>query len=314
MPHRMRIGPPILRIRDIDTTLAFYENRLGLQAKKRYQEHDKDQQKDDGCNNLIYELSFRHKQSSSSSYEPLTILKHDPGARIPSPRSAGLFHFAILVPDRKSLASTYIALRNSGVEYDGFADHLVSESLYLRDPENNGIEIYRDRPSIEWPRDDKGHIIMDTLPLDLNSLLSEMNNNNDNEEKDNAEAFPARARIGHIHLKVTNLERSIKFYHEKIGLDITVDWSSMGATFFSAGGIYHHHIAINTWNSLNGESHMNGKDAGLESFTLIIPDKSYINTLAQRIFGSSFSYTSTTISGQLLILDPDGIQFMIRSE
>jgi catechol 2,3-dioxygenase len=209
---------------------------------------------------------------------------------------------------------------NSGVEYDGFADHLVSESLYLRDPENiftenNGIEIYRDRPSTEWPRDDNGHIIMDTLPLDLNSLLSEMNNNNDdNEEKDNAEAFPAGARIGHMHLKVTNLERSIKFYHEKIGLDITVDWSSMGATFFSAGGIYHHHIAINTWHSLNGESHMNGKDAGLESITLIIPDKSYINTRAQRIFGSSSSYTSTTISGQLLILDPDGIQFMIGSE
>jgi catechol 2,3-dioxygenase len=310
----MRIGPPTLRIRDIDTTLAFYENRLGLQAKKRYQEHYKDQQKDDGCNNLIYELSFRNKQSSSSSYEPLTILKHDPGARVPSPRSAGLFHFAILVPDRKSLVSTYIALRNSGVEYDGFADHLVSESLYLRDPENNGIEIYRDRPSIEWPRDDKGHIIMDTLPLDLNSLLSEMNDDDHEEEKDNAEAFPAGARIGHMHLKVTNLERSIKFYHEKIGLDITVDWSSMGATFFSAGGIYHHHIAINTWNSLNGESHMNGKDAGLESFTLIIPDKSYINTLAQRIFGSSISSISTTISSQLLILDPDGIQFMIRSE
>jgi catechol-2,3-dioxygenase len=111
MPHRMRIGPPILRIRDIYTALAFYENRLGLQAKKRYQEHDKDQEKDVGCNNLIYELSFRHKQSSSSSYEPLIILKHDPGARIPSPRSAGLFHFAILVSDRKSLASTYIALK-----------------------------------------------------------------------------------------------------------------------------------------------------------------------------------------------------------
>ncbi len=141
MPDRMRIGPPILRIRDIGTALAFYENRLGLQAKKRYQEHDKHQQKDDGCNNLIYELGFRHKQSSSS-YEPLIILKHDPVAKIPSPRSAGLFHFAIRVPDRKSLTSTYIALRNSGVEYDGFADHLVSESLYLRDPENNGIEIY----------------------------------------------------------------------------------------------------------------------------------------------------------------------------
>lgn len=321
----MRIGPPVLRIKNIDAVLAFYENSLGLQANKRYQDHDQEQEKDkDGDNNsLIYELGFKHKEplsSSSSSQEPLIILKHDASARIPSPRSAGLFHFAILVPDRKSLASTYIALINSGVQYDGFADHLVSESLYLRDPENNGIEIYRDRPSTEWPRDDRGHIIMDTLPLDLKSLLSEINNKNDNdkEEKNNAKAFPAGARIGHMHLKVTNLERSIKFYHEKIGLDITVDWSSMGATFLSAGGRYHHHIAINTWHSLNGESHMNDEDAGLESFSLIIPDNSYINVLAQRIYGSSFSSAisnSTHATGnQILVSDPDEIQFMISSE
>jgi catechol 2,3-dioxygenase len=320
----MRIGPPVLRIKNIDAVLAFYENSFGLQANKTYQDQDQEQEKDkDGDNNsLIYELGFKHKEplpSSSSSQEPIIILKHDASARTPSPRSAGLFHFAILVPDRKSLASTYIALINSGVQYDGFADHLVSESLYLRDPENNGIEIYRDRPSSEWPRDDHGHIVMDTLPLDLKSLLSEINNKNDydTEEKNNAKAFPAGARIGHMHLKVTNLERSIKFYQEKIGLDITVDWSSMGATFLSAGGRYHHHIAINTWHSLNGKSHMNGEEAGLESFTLIIPDNSYINLLAQRIYGSSFSSAisnSTHARGnQILVSDPDEIQFMIRS-
>jgi catechol 2,3-dioxygenase len=187
VPNRMRIGPPVLRIRDIDAVLAFYENSLGLQANKRCQD------KDDN-NSLIYELGFKHKEelsSTSSSREPLIRLKHDASARIPSPRSAGLYHFAILVPDRKSLVSTYIALINSGVQYDVFADHLVSESLYLRDPENNGIEIYRDRPSTEWPRDDHGHIIMDTLPLDLKSLLSEINNKNDNEkeEKNNAKHF-----------------------------------------------------------------------------------------------------------------------------
>jgi catechol 2,3-dioxygenase len=310
--------------------LAFYENRFGLQARKKYRRGDQKQEKDNDLNNLIYELGFKYKQSLSSpscSQEPILMLKHDPSARIPSPRSAGLFHFAILVPDRKSLASTFIALRNSGLEYDGFADHLVSESLYLRDPENNGIEIYRDRPSIEWPRDDKGHIIMDTLPLDLNSLLSEMNDNNgdekDKEKKNNnVKAFPTGARIGHIHLRVTNLKRSMKFYHGKIGLDITVDWSSMGATFFSAGGIYHHHIAINIWHSLNGESHMNGKDAGLEGFALIIPNnKSYISRLAHSIDdGSSSFFSSTDITdseqareNQLFVSDPDGIQFIIKS-
>ena len=314
----MRVGPPVLRVRNIDTAMAFYENSLGLQVNRRNPGVD-----DNG--NPIYELGFKHNISSSSSsfssHDPLLILKHDPNAkrRKSSLHSggagAGLYHFAILVPDRKSLASTYLELKNSGIQYDGFADHLVSESLYLRDPEDNGIEIYRDRPANEWPRDTEGHIMMDTLPLDWNSLLAEMNNNNKKEEqRNNAKAFPTGARIGHIHLRVTNLERSIKFYHEKIGLDITVDWRSMGAAFLSAGG-YHHHIGMNTWHSLNGEAHISG-EAGLEYFTIIIPDRSFVNTLALRIQHSSTTTNSKQIDGNQLLLfsDPDGIQLLIRSQ
>ena len=121
--------------------------------------------------------------------------------------------------------------------------------------------------------------MMNTLTLDLNSLLAEITTE---ELKDNAnKAFPTGARIGHIHLRVTSLERSIKFYHQKIGLDITVDWSSMGAAFLSAGG-YHHHIGMNTWFSLNGKGHLNG-EAGLDYFTLIIPDRPFVNSLASRM-------------------------------
>jgi catechol 2,3-dioxygenase len=300
----MKIGCPALRVRNIDKVLAFYENSLELQVSRRYH-------MDDGNADLVYELDVKHK-SSLSINGPLLIIQHDPNAKNVSQTTAGLFHFAILVPDRKSLASTYLAVRNSGVRYDGFADHLVSETLYLRDPENNGIEIYRDRPSIEWPRDKEGHIMMDTLPLDLNSLVSEELNK---EERGNAEAFTSGARIGHIHLKVTNLERSIKFYHEKLGLDITLDLSTMGAAFFSAGG-YHHHIGINTWNSLGGEIHTNG-EVGLEYFTIIVPDKSSINAIKSNIrdpVSSEQQKKQRVDKNQFFVSDPDGIQIVINSE
>jgi catechol 2,3-dioxygenase len=266
-----------------------------LQVKRRHQ--------DDNDGYTVYELD-----SVQIDYpeESLLQLYHDPNAKNPFSHSADLFHFAILVPNRKSLAFTYLTLKNSGVHYDGFADHLVSESLYLRDPENNGIEIYRDRPARDWPRDAEGNIMMDTLPLNLQSIVSEMNRLEDK----NVIAFPDGARIGHIHLRVTNLENSIKFYHEILGLDITVDWTSMGAAFLSAGG-YHHHVGVNTWHSMNGEDHSSDV-LGLENFTITISDIPSFNKLRSAI---KSHYTSSdqqqrkqsSDENQLMVSDPDGI-------
>jgi catechol 2,3-dioxygenase len=304
MHSGMRIGSPVLRVKNIDRILRFYEERLGLQMNRRYQVGDDD----GGGDNLVCELGSKQK---SMSNESILILHHDPNAKNAPLRSAGLYHFAIVVPDRKSLALTYLAIRNSGLQYDGFADHLVSESLYLRDPENNGIEIYRDRQASEWSHDNEGHINMDTLPLDLNSLVSELNK----DEKETAKAFPTGARIGHMHLRVTNLQRSIKFYHEKIGLDITSDWSSMGAAFLSAAG-YHHHIGMNTWHSLNGQVHGNG-ETGLENFTIAIPDRTSFNTIESIINRHASSEQQTkqkTDRNQFLIFDPDGIQIVFKAE
>jgi len=196
---RVRIGPPLLLVKDIDRELRFYGEYFDLQPIRKYQDHHVG-------GGFIYDLGFRHLLDSSGSI-PLISLQHSPDAKIPSPRSAGLYHFAMLLPDRAELAAAYLALKRSGMRFDGFADHLVSESLYLHDPENNGIENYRDRPSEEWPRDTEGHLVMDALPLNLQSLLSET----DKGESNNKIQFPKGGIIGHIHLRVTNLERSIRF-------------------------------------------------------------------------------------------------------
>lgn len=296
-----KVGSPVLRVRDIDKIVAFYETKLGLKVKRRHQ---------DDYGNAVYELGFVHIDYPEDS---LLQLHHDPNAKNASPHSAGLFHFAILVPNRESLVSTYLALKNSGVYYDGFADHLVSESLYLRDPENNGIEIYRDRPARDWPRDSEGNIMMDTLPLNLQSIVAEM----DRLESENPVAFPIGARIGHMHLKVTNLQRSIKFYHKILGFDITVDWRSMGAAFLSAGG-YHHHVGMNTWHSMNGKVHSNDV-LGLENFTITVPDILSFNRIRSAIQSHHFSSEEkqkeqNSYGNQLMVSDPDGIQIVIRSE
>ena len=292
MPADMRIGPPILRVRDLEKELAFYKHALGLHVNRKDRTD---------ANIEAIELGFNGK--FKEYVDPLLILKHDPDAKQTRPNFAGLFHYAILVPDRKRLAYAYSALQNFGVPFEGFADHLVSESLYLHDPEHNGMEIYRDRSRDEWPHDKDGHIVMDTLPLDLSSLEAELSE----DEQENATPFPGGARLGHMHLRVTNLERSISFYRDGLGLEMTADWRAFGASFLSAGG-YHHHIGMNTWHSTGGTPHLNG-EAGLDSFIIRVRDQSFVEAITPEV---SSSIISTEPNGQLLIADPDGIRITIE--
>lgn len=284
----IQIGPPTLRVKDLQQELLFYEDGMGLRVNRRFFNNEELE---------IVELGFK-----GNNEKPLLVLKHDPNAKSPPNDFAGLFHFAILVPDRKSLASTLVALTKSGISFDGFADHLVSESLYLHDPKQNGIEIYRDRPKSEWRRDKNGLILMDTLPLDLRSLLADLTD----EEKKGAIAFPSGARIGHMHLRVTNLERSLQFYKEKLGLKLTADWSAYGADFV-AWADYHHHIGINTWYSLNGKQHANG-ESGLDQFVITLLRAASLEALKEKV---QDSILQTRNGGELLLEDPDGIRIVV---
>jgi len=298
MADAMELGVPVVRVKDMSKVLAFYTDDIGLKVKTRYTDSD---------NLEVVELG-------SSSKASILLLKHDPNATLSPPNSAGLYHYAVLVPDRKSLASTFLAIGNAGVLYEGFADHLVSEALYLHDVEQNGIEIYSDRPRSVWPNwkeiseraqktGDYG-TVMSVMgkPLDFNSLLHELSK----DEREKPKSFQNGARIGHMHLRVTDLAISVKFYQEKIGLDIMMNLPNMSAAFLSAGG-YHHHIGLNTWHSLGGPERVEGS-TGLEGFVIRVPDAKTLEAMAAQFPGS---YDPE--SKLLKIRDPDNIEIRIES-
>jgi len=290
----MALGAPTLRVRDLGPLLEFYVDRLGMTARL-----DEKQ----GPGNV--DLGF------AGHPEPLLSLKEDPKARVPPPDFAGLYHCAALLPDRKSLASTLSALVESGVSFEGFADHQVSESLYLHDAEHNGIEIYADRPRDTWmdwrkisakiaETGDLSSMSPMSQPLDFDSLLSELKS----DERSRASPFPRGARIGHMHLRVTDLRRSVRFYNEVLGLEVMMDVPQMGAAFLSAGG-YHHHLGLNTWHSAGGTRHEE-HDAGLDELGVIVPDEATLREVEKRAPGAEAK------DGSLLVRDPDGVRISIR--
>lgn len=184
--------------------------------------------------------------------------------------------------------------------FEGFADHGVSEALYLADPDGNGIEIYADRPRAQWPRR-HGELQMGTGELDLKSLFSEL--------RENGEAWTGihpDTTIGHIHLQVSNLQKAELFYHQLLGFDVTQQ-TFPGALFLSAGG-YHHHIGLNIWNSKDG-SPLAQDAVGLIRFGIEIPDRQTKSELKDRVVQSR--YWNSAEGRQFLIRDEDNIAINI---
>src|SRR3954454_6452498 len=213
------MGPVRLTVADLDGVRDFYRDVIGLTQLE-------------AANGTV------RLGTVDASDVPVVELVGDSDAP-PRPRgTSGLFHLAILVPSRPDLARALQRVAEAGWRLSGASDHLVSEALYLSDPEGNGIELYRDRPREEWPVRD-GVLQMDTLPLDLDGVLREL-------RRENATAaMPPGTRIGHVHLNVGDLAAAESFYSGALGFDVTVR-GYPGALFVSAGG-YHHHLGLNTW-------------------------------------------------------------------
>lgn len=224
--------------------------------------------------------------------------------------TTGLFHFAILVPSRIALAQSLRRMVEAGWSPGGFSDHLVSEAIYLSDPEGNGIEVYRDRPRSEWPVQD-GHIRMATEPLDIDGLLSELR-----EEKPGTGSAPPAGLsqgngkrdwpgmapgtvLGHVHLKVADIVAAEAFYIDILGFDLVTRYGP-SASFVSAGG-YHHHIGFNTW-STKGAPPPPAHAPGLRFFTLRLPNPAALGRLVDHLHAANLP--SQEVENGVLIRDP----------
>jgi catechol 2,3-dioxygenase len=221
-------------------------------------------------------------------------------------QQAGLYHFAILLPSRIHLANIFkhLSENSNKLYFEGAADHLVSESLYLRDPDSNGVEIYRDRDRSEWNRTGQYQVEMKTDHLNLKQLLKEA-------EDSKAWRMPANTVIGHVHLHVSDLNKSSKFYSKILGLHHTCSYP--GANFFAADS-YHHHVAINTWLG-NDIAKADPSQPGLDHFSLNLKSKENFEKLSQHMLSmkiESLNYNSNKTNKEaFFILDPNNIKIQI---
>jgi catechol 2,3-dioxygenase len=264
------IGTVNLTIADLDRSVKFYERHLGFQCLRRTE---------------------RTASLGAGSTELLALSQCESAPRMR--RATGLYHFAILVPSRVELARSLRRLVEAETLLQGFADHGVSESVYLGDPDGNGIEIYRDRPRSEWPLV-AGQLQMRVDPLDVDKVLTELVG-----KDESAAGLADGTTIGHIHLHVARLADAEAFYAGILGFDLIQRFGD-SALFLSAGG-YHHHIGLNTWAGVGAPPPPPGA-IGLRHFVVRVPDEQALGGLVARITAAGIPIEDH--GGGLLIRDP----------
>ena len=275
LPDATHVGSVHLQVSSLRRSVEYYERVLGLNAVTRSED----------------------TVASSADGDPaaLVTLRTRPGVTAARRGAFGLFHFALLLPDRPALGRFAAHVARLGIRV-GMADHLVSEALYLWDPDGLGIEVYADRPRASWQR--RGHeLAMTTDPLDVDCLIAAGRG-------EKWSAAPPGTRMGHVHLQVGSLEAAEAFYHRGLGLDKTV-WSYPGALFMSAGG-YHHHLATNVWSPGPGPS---PGQAQLLEWELIVPSAGDVADAAGSL--ASAGYESERTADSVVATDPWGTRVRI---
>lgn len=278
------LGPVYLTVRDLEQSLGFYSDVIGFELLRQVE-------------NTAW--------LGMNQNTPLLVLTGQADARPKPLRTTGLYHFAILVPSRLDLARWLRHLVETRYPLQGASDHLVSEALYIADPDGNGIEVYSDRARDAWPRRN-GQLLMATEPLDVDSLLAEARRDNQPWA-----GLSGQTRIGHVHLQVADLDEAETFYREILGFDFVTRYGS-AALFVSAGG-YHHHIGLNTWAG-RGAPSPPLQAVGLRYFTIVLPNEAERSRLLAQLQDKGISFSE---GGDVFSLrDPsnNGIQIIVGSQ
>jgi catechol 2,3-dioxygenase len=278
LPASTTLGAVELTVSDLERSLGYYQRSLGLEVLER------------GYGTAVLGVPGRR----------LLGLLELPGAPAAAPGHTGLFHFALLLPERAELARWLLHAARDEVPLTGLSDHFVSEALYLRDPDGHGIEIYWDRPRETW----EGQVAarMTTLPLDIDDLLGA----HVGEPEEPYGGMPAGTTMGHVHLKVAEIPASVAFYRDGLGFDLMAQLGAQAA-FLGAGG-YHHHIGANVWESAGGSPPPEGA-AALHRATIVLPDEIERNDVLGRLDGLGVA-AETTASGPV-VRDPSGNAFLL---
>jgi catechol 2,3-dioxygenase len=265
------MGPVELSVSNLDRSLDYYERAIGLSVLGRA----------DG------------RASLGAGANELLVLEEEPGAA-PADGYAGLFHFALLVPERADLARWLAHAGRDRVALTGASDHYVSEALYLRDPDRHGIEIYADRPRSLW----EGKVAhMGTWPLDLEAVLGEI----EDPAREPFDGLAPGTTMGHVHLRVAAIPETVAFYRDVLGFDEMASLADQAA-FLSAGG-YHHHLGANVWESRGAPPAPDGT-ARLRHATVVLPSGEERDRVAAQVAGAGQEPKAR--DGHVLVRDPSG--------
>lgn len=271
------VGQVNLKVQNLERSIAFYQQVIGFKVLKKTER--------------TADLTADGKTILLSIEQPENIVPKQP-------RTTGLYHFALLLPRRADLGSILRHLLQLGYPLQGASDHLVSEALYLADPDGNGIEIYSDRPASTWTwRNDE--VAMATEPMDAEGVLAEG-------QGELFEGLPSGTVMGHIHLHVSELVKTEEFYTKGLGLDVVTRYGNQA--LFISSGKYHHHIGLNTWNGI-GAPPSPKNSVGLESFTLVLPSEEERENVITNLgnIGASVSEEN----GYFVTIDPSGNRILL---